>query len=64
VDFSLLMMRSMLSIISASVVVLMEKFDGSLKSLALTTNGTEVSFCCTFYFVMAILFLTILGLLM
>jgi len=64
VDFSLLMMRSMSTTIFAFVTVLMEKFDGSLKSLALTTNTIEVLSCCTFYFVMAILLLSILGLFM
>jgi len=64
VDFSLLMMKSMSTTTSVSVAVSMEKFDGSLKSLALTINGIEVLSYCTFYFVMAILLLSILGLFM
>jgi len=62
VDFSLLMMRSMPTTTFAFVAVLTGKFDGSLKFLALTINGIEVLFCCTFYFDMAILLLSILGL--
>ena len=39
VDFSLLMTKNMSTTISAFAAVLMEKFDGSLMFLALTTSG-------------------------
>jgi len=79
--FSLLMMKSMLSTISASAVVLMEKSNGSLMFSALITTSRalvvfrfqlqiyifqHLSFLdlswLHFYFVMASLFLSILGL--
>jgi len=64
VDFSLLMMKSMTTPASVSAADSIQKFTGSSKSLALIITGGEVLFYCTSYFDMAILLLTILGLLM
>jgi len=64
VGFFLLMMKNTSSTTSVFAAVLMEKFDVSLKFLALTTNGIEALSCLHLLFVMTSLFLSILGLLM